>query len=148
VDLSFSHIPLPQISISPFPQDTFCIQTEIIDLPQASPVGGSFAGAGVGISNINLYQADTGLHEISYSYTDTVTGCSNADTIQYVVVSCLTIPEAKELGVSVYPNPATNFITIACQNIPASCRTEIRLFDISAKEVIKECPTSFPYLWQ
>ncbi|MEA3446581.1 MAG: T9SS type A sorting domain-containing protein [Bacteroidota bacterium] len=135
----------PQVILSPFPQDTFCMEDEFIDLPQASPIGGTFSGAGVGIANINLYQADTGTHEISYHYTDTTTGCSNSDTTHLVVVSCLSIPESEDLGVSVYPNPATNFITIACQNIPASSKTEIRLFDVSAKEISKESPSSFPY---
>lgn len=145
IELELSHIPVPAVSLAPFSQDTFCMEDEFIDFPMASPLGGAFSGAGVGISNINLYQADTGTHEISYHYTDTTTGCSNSDTTQLVVVSCLSIPEAEHMGVSVYPNPTSNFITIACKNIPALGKTEISLFDISAKELSKESPSGFPF---
>ncbi len=144
IEIDFTHIPIPSVSILPFPQDTFCIQDEIINLPQASPIGGIFAGVGISSTGINLLQTDTGTHEISYNFTDTTTGCSNSDTLQFTVIDCLTIPEAKELGISVYPNPANSFIVVDCQNIQIDGYVKIRIFNVSGKVIKEESPKGFP----
>ncbi|MCF8371799.1 MAG: T9SS type A sorting domain-containing protein [Bacteroidales bacterium] len=136
---------LPVVSISPFPQDTFCIQTGIIDFPLASPLGGYFVGAGVTASNINLNLADTGTHDISYQYTDTSTGCANGDTTQLIVIFCLSVAEEESLGISVYPNPANSFINIGFKNIPPSGTVTCLLFNSTGKEIIVDKATEFPY---
>ena len=153
VELEFSHIPIPTVSLAPFPQDSFCIQDDTIGFPLAIPLSGEYFGPGVTSTNINLQLADTGTHQLTYQYTDTTTGCSNSDTVDFVVIDCLTIPEAEQLGISVYPNPACDFVVISLQgtdykSAPAQLstpETEIRLFDAMAKLVLEESTASFPF---
>jgi len=112
VALDLFHIPLPNVSISPFPQDTFCIQTGLIDLPIANPTGGSYVGSGITGVNIDLNITGEGLHNLSYFYTDTTSGCSNSDTIQILVVNCMSVEEDKTLKILVFPNPSKGLVTI------------------------------------
>lgn len=145
VELAFSQIPIPSVSISPFPQDTFCIQTGTTDFPLASPIGGYFAGAGVSASNINLNLADTGIHDISYHFTDTATGCANSDTTQLIIIFCLSVAEEESLKISVYPNPASNFINISFKNVLPSGPVTCTLFNSTGKEILVDKPREFPF---
>ncbi|MCF8374528.1 MAG: T9SS type A sorting domain-containing protein, partial [Bacteroidales bacterium] len=145
IRLEFSQIALPEVSMSPFPQDTFCIQTGIIDFPMATPLGGYFAGAGITASNINLNLADTGTHDISYHFTDTATGCANSDTTQLIIIFCLSVAEEESLGISVYPNPASSFINIGFKNVLPSGEVACLLFNSTGKEILVAKPTGFPY---
>ena len=145
VDLNLSHIPAPTVSLAPFPQDTFCIQTQTIDFPLGTPLGGEYFGAGVVATNINLQLADTGTHQLTYQYTDTTTGCSDIDTIQFVVIDCLTIPEAEQLGVKVYPNPARGFVNIELEHQLGVNQTTLSIFDATGKVLTRENANAFPY---
>ncbi|MCF8372622.1 MAG: T9SS type A sorting domain-containing protein [Bacteroidales bacterium] len=136
---------LPIVSISPFPQDTFCIQTGTIDFPLASPLGGYFAGSGVTASNINLNLADTGTHEISYHFTDTTTGCTNSDTTQLIIIFCLSVAEEESMKVSVYPNPTSSFINIGFNNLLPRGTVTCFLYNSTGKEILVDKPTEFPY---
>ena len=81
---------VPSVTLSGLP-DTICRSASPVTIsgnPQNS--NGSFNGAGVtdhgdGTASFDPYNAGTGDHTIVYEYTDTTTGCSNADS-QYVYV--------------------------------------------------------------
>lgn len=75
--------PLPVIQFSSF--GNLCLNGSAIQL-QASPAGGQFSGTGVTGGQFNPATAGLGTHVITYTYTDPITGCSNAATQSVTVV--------------------------------------------------------------
>ncbi len=62
------------------PDATVCSNAGVLALAAvATPSGGSFTGPGVQVLNFNPALAGVGIHQINYSYTDPVTGCSRTD---------------------------------------------------------------------
>ncbi len=71
--------PLPLVTTGP--DLDFCPTDPIIDLPE-NPIGGTWAGSGitnVSTGTFNPFIAPVGTHNLTYTYTDPVTGCSNSD---------------------------------------------------------------------
>ncbi|MCF8365442.1 MAG: HYR domain-containing protein, partial [Bacteroidales bacterium] len=76
-------LPLPNVTC---PQDmVMCIDDGIIALAGGMPAGGTYAGPGVAGGNFNPVAAGTGVHNITYTYTDPITGCSNSCTFKITV---------------------------------------------------------------
>ncbi|MBE0638418.1 MAG: T9SS type A sorting domain-containing protein [Bacteroidales bacterium] len=82
---------LPQVSC---PQNfSLCINDPAYTLTGGSPGGGTYAGTGVSAGKFYPATAGVGTHVITYTYTDTQTGCTNSCTFQITVnalpqVSC------------------------------------------------------------
>ncbi len=65
-----------------------------------SPSGGSWSGTGVSGSNFNPVTAGTGVHTVTYSYTDG-NGCTNSDTRSVTVHGLPSVNAASDLTVCV-----------------------------------------------
>jgi len=81
--------PLPVITFSAMPQ--LCHTSPAFTLVQASPAGGTYSGNGVAGGLFDPAVAGIGIHTITYSFTNPVSGCSNTDTTQIVVSGFLNI---------------------------------------------------------
>ena len=110
-ELSLVVIPAPAVSISPFAPDSVSIAVGLLALPSATPVGGIYSGTGVTASGFDPALAGLGEFWISYTYVDTITGCSNQDSTLLKVYDPIGIDELETNKVKLYPNPGTgNFI--------------------------------------
>jgi len=138
LELSFSHIPPPLVELQPFPSDTVCIEENFALLPNAIPPGGIFHGNGIVGIELDLYTAGLGIHELIYSYTDALTGCSNSDSTLIEIVQCLSVERSENgLSLKIYPNPASSMLYIEWLD----CNKEsiqIELYDNSARLVKKQ----------
>ncbi|MBP6334453.1 MAG: T9SS type A sorting domain-containing protein [Bacteroidia bacterium] len=68
---------LPSVTASPF--NSVCVGASPFLLSGGSPSGGTFSGTGVSSNMFSAAVADTGVHNIYYSYTNS-NGCVNTDT--------------------------------------------------------------------
>ena len=75
--------PLPIVSFSGLPAAT-CLNGVLIALAP-SPQGGVFSGNGITAAQFDPAAAGVATHTIIYTYTDTATGCTNADTQSIIV---------------------------------------------------------------
>ncbi len=100
--------------ISMQPDETICIYNGSISL-NASPVGGTFTGVGVNNSTFDPVISDTGLHYVSYMYTDGF-GCSAIDSFLIFVDQCLGINEINDSNLIISPNPANEILYIQNKN--------------------------------
>lgn len=94
----------PEVSIAELPVLT--VADDPIVLSGGFPEGGTYSGDGVQDGVFDPAAAGAGNFEISYTYTDLETGCSNSDTtILEVVEDFGDIPPSEAV---VFPNPVTN----------------------------------------
>jgi hypothetical protein len=79
-----------------------------------SPAGGTYSGTGVSGTNFDPNTAGVGVHQVTYTYTDTTTGCSDSAHITIVVNSCAGINEVNALNdqIKFYPDPFTSSLNI------------------------------------
>ena len=111
VELPLVVIPAPAVSISPFTPDSVSIDTSLIALPLAIPAGGIYSGTGVTAPVFDPALAGLGEFWISYTFTDTITGCSGQDSTLIKVYNPIGIEELENPEVKLYPNPGTgNFV--------------------------------------
>lgn len=115
-------------------------------LPVGFPLGGTYSGPGV-ISFpplLNLYSLQAaallgGTPSITYTITDTVTGCSSSTTqlvVEDTSASCLVGIEenSSSLGVTIYPNPTTGLLNIDINNSNSNTLL-IRIFNSVGNEI-------------
>ena len=104
--------PTPVVVLSAFANDTICEGDAALALPNATPAGGTFSGAGVVGGNFNPATAGTGNHYVVYSSTN-ADGCNDIDSTMITVLVCAGIKgEANGSNIVVYPNPTSGMITI------------------------------------
>ena len=119
------------------PIDTvYCPKDTLITL-NASVSGGSFSGMGVMGSKFNPSLAGTGIHSISYRYTNALQ-CRSADSLMVRVKSnteCTktnAFQNQKVATIKVYPNPNRGIIAI---EFPENCKVlNISLYDLQGKK--------------
>jgi hypothetical protein len=91
-----------------------CVTDGVYTLTGGSPLGGTFSGPGVTGTSFNPTTAGVGSQTITYSYTDSQTGCigTNADIV--VVDPCVGInsAEANEQSFILFPNPNNGSFTL------------------------------------
>jgi hypothetical protein len=92
--------------------------------------------SGTGVSGSNFLANTTGSFTITYTYTDG-NSCSNSATGDITVENCTSISEYSSNEMVVYPNPASDVITISFGKVDAS-QVEITLFDLSGRLVSNE----------
>lgn len=102
---------LPAVTFAPLGVDTFCVNSSVFTLTGGSPLGGTYSGTGVSAGQFDPAAAGAGLHTLMYSYTDS-NGCTAADFQTVYVDVCAGVNIASADGLSVYPNPVTDYITI------------------------------------
>jgi hypothetical protein len=106
------------ITVTPAPNvvaiaaaDTVCIDWESI-LLTSSPIGGIFSGSGVTDDRFYPLTAGVGTHQIVYSYTDSITGCTGTDTVTIVVLECTGVSINNTMVIGMYPNPTNGQFTL------------------------------------
>jgi hypothetical protein len=110
--------------------DSVCNNGGAIILSGGTPAGGTFSGSGVSGGNLDPTLL-SGTNQVDYMYSD-ANGCSSTASDNYVVVNCLGIEDEEDLHITIYPNPATDFVWVD---------TEIKdlkysIMDLSGKVVI------------
>ena len=72
-----------------------------------------------------------------YSYTNSLTGCSNTATTQIIVSNCTGLDEAgySTNGIRVYPNPNSGSFMIETSNV---MEKTIEVMDVTGRVVISE----------
>ncbi|MCB0542809.1 MAG: HYR domain-containing protein, partial [Saprospiraceae bacterium] len=97
---------------------TVCVAEPAFTLPDGTPAGGSFSGAGVSGDQFDPAVATAGTHDITYSYTDG-NGCSNSCIFQVIVNEQLTISPISDINVC----PGAMISAIPLSAVPASNST-------------------------
>lgn len=118
-------------------------------LPIGFPLGGTYSGPGVisipafGVNVFSLAAAGLlgGTPSITYTVTDTITGCSNATTqlvTEDTSASCLVEIEENNsvMRINLYPNPTSGLLNINIQN-SNSHQLLICIFDVIGNEVYR-----------
>ncbi|MCX6310047.1 MAG: T9SS type A sorting domain-containing protein, partial [Bacteroidetes bacterium] len=110
---------LPNVVFSIIP-DSICMNDAAI-LLSATPIGGSFSGTGVTGSFFNPSTLN-GTETITYTFTDSNTGCTSSSSDTIVVDACTGIVDQNGNSniLNVYPNPNTGLFTIDLGYIPNS----------------------------
>lgn len=97
--------------------NNFCFEDGAVLLNGGAPAGGTYSGIGVGTGpNGTVFfpaLSGTGTFTLAYTYTDSVTGCTDVATTQVTVNNCTGIAEETfATGISVYPNPNNGVFTL------------------------------------
>jgi hypothetical protein len=120
---------LPNVTLTAF--NSLCDTAGIVTLTGGSPVGGTYSGTSVANNSFNT-AIGVGTYPITYSYTD-VNGCSNTASQSLSVIDCgvAGILEIKEAFIVLYPNPASESLTIESPEINTGKLFEIH--DVSGR---------------
>ncbi len=112
--------PLPQISFNNTPQNALC-NTESSFIIDVTPVGGTLSGDGIIGNEFVPSNAIIGDNIFTYSYTESSIGCSSTASDTILVDNCTNIFDANNInGISVYPNPAHNYVILKSKSIIGS----------------------------
>ena len=94
------HIEVRQLPVLAVNEPDICIGTPSFTLVNATPTGGSYKIEGVSTDFFDASNLNPGNYNVSYSYTDPITSCSNQTT------EILTISESPRAGMIFSPQPA------------------------------------------
>ncbi len=140
--VTLTYVPLPTASFT-LSTTSICINANPITLSGGTPGGGEYSGDGVD-SQTGEFDPSTaggaGPHDITYTYTDN-NGCS-ADATKSIMVNLCAGIESVESGwnVNIYPNPATNFVTVETGQKLIGGRIEV--YNIEGKLIMQENVTA------
>jgi hypothetical protein len=87
--------------------DTICLQDGTINLPEATPAGGSFYGNGVWGLVFDPVVSGTGDQLVTYVYSN-ANGCYGRDSLMITVEDCLGLTELSTNSVLLFPNPVVS----------------------------------------
>jgi|GEM_PF-1389365 len=124
---------LPEVSLSNFP-DILKNSAPFL-LSGGLPNGGKYSGKGVINDTFYPALADTGIHTITYTYTDK-NNCTNTSKAKIKVYDNSSITEFNTFkSITIKPNPSKDFITI---NNHLSDPVRISVLTIEGKAVLEE----------
>jgi len=104
---------LPEINCNNISVDSLNVEDESILLFGATPEGGYFSGPGVNENNFfSPSTAGIGNHLLEYTYTDTLSGCSNSCQFSVMVISIVEVYRDERAVIKLYPNPAKTNLQI------------------------------------
>lgn len=127
--------PLPGVALT-LPIDTFCTSVQSFTLSGGAPAGGVYSGPGVSGGQLDPLLAGTGMHTMTYTYTD-VNGCTNTATENFMVDICNGISTASVKGIlSVTPNPTNDLLLITFANGAAA--NQVQLMDVTGRVVLEQ----------
>jgi len=108
--------------------DSVCQSTTSpFTLAGESPAGGTFSGPGVSGGIFTPLNAAIGMNVISYTYTDSATGCTASTTDSIYVDICLGVmPGASNGNFEVYPNPNNGTFNLVLNTNEAA---EVQVYD-------------------
>ncbi|MFN5459681.1 MAG: T9SS type A sorting domain-containing protein, partial [Bacteroidota bacterium] len=100
-----------------------------------SPAGGTFSGNSVSGSNFDA-SVGAGTYLITYTITDSISGCANSASQNMYVDACLGIETSNIDNYNIYPNPNNGqfFIESAISGV----KSKIEIFDAQGKIVLTE----------
>lgn len=86
--------------------DTACLNGGMVTLTGGTPAGGVYSGTAVSAGMFDPLTAGLGAYAITYTYTDSLTGCisSAVDSVLVDVCSGTSLPVVSS-GINIYPNP-------------------------------------------
>jgi len=123
---------LPAITINM--DSVYC--SDQADVPvDILPVGGILWIDSVLDTTFVLHPAllDTGMHTITYTYTDLFTTCTNTVSQNFNVENCVSVEENGNPSIILYPVPANEAVILKTENIYP---TGIEIFDITGRKVM------------
>jgi hypothetical protein len=121
----------PAVSLA-LPVDTVCLSSGAFALSGGLPSGGTYSGTGVSGGSFDPAQAGSGLHTITYSYTNSA-GCSNSASSTIFVDPCIGLEEwSANNQMLIYPNPVRETATIL---LPKGT-VNLHVFDAFGKRVM------------
>jgi hypothetical protein len=97
-----------------------------------SPAGGAWTGNGVFGSTFEPDTAGVGMHNLVYSYTDSL-GCTGVDTVTITVDLCLGVDAGGITSFSIVPNPNNGIFTLVFTN--ALSNVVVELMDMNGRIV-------------
>ena len=128
---------LPNVTLTNFNPDTICSSNSAVALPNGSPSGGVYSGAGVSGGTFDPNTAGIGTHSVIYTYSD-ANSCINSDSTFITVEQCVGIDDlANDLGILIYPNPNTGLFTIE-KSSELDKEVNISLLDASSRVIINK----------
>lgn len=77
-----------------------------------SPAGGSWAGPGVSGNSFDPATAGVGTHNLVYTFTDSLTACTDTAQVNVTVDICLGITNDANGSMNIFPNPATDVLQV------------------------------------
>jgi hypothetical protein len=104
---------IPTVTLA-LTRDTACQNSGAVTLGGGLPAGGSYFGTSV--SSGSFTPAILGANSVSYTYTDG-NGCKDTASAVFVVKNCSGISELSAGTIAMYPNPATDVITLRAEGI-------------------------------
>jgi len=126
-------------SVSFLPDNTaFCNNSASVDLIGGIPLGGIYSGAGVSNGEFNPSLAGSGLHPITYTYTD-VNGCSNAASAVFEVAVCTGVETFVQPELEVRPNPMESSTLVSLKNyVGSDSQFNLLLMDATGRNVFNK----------
>lgn len=113
--ISVTANPSPTVSLSASSNTACTAATGGVALPlTGSPAGGVYSGPGV-IGSTFTTQSTSGNYVVSYSYTNSTTGCSNTSAFTVTVAVCTGIAQVSfdnDGTIEILPNPNNGIFTI------------------------------------
>ena len=100
-----------------------------------TPAGGVYAGTGLTGNSFNPSTAGIGTHEITYTITNAA-GCSNTDTVTYVVNCTAGIDENTAQNIRMYPNPANESMFVDLGEVNST--STLKVFDAAGRLIINQ----------
>ncbi len=123
----------PQVTYD-LPQTTVCNTSSVIQLSGGLPAGGTFYVNGASATQIDPSQYANSKVVVTYLVTD-VSGCEGFNQDSVFVAVCTDVEETTESSISVYPNPATNFIVVYA---PGLSLNEVKVVDMLGQTVMQQ----------
>jgi len=105
---------LPEVSLEHIPDQ--CLQWSALELSGGSPEGGEYAGPGVQNGLFYPDLAGSGIHTISYHFTD-INGCTNSAEQMVVVNDCSGIDDPETAVFKLSPNPGKGLFEISLETV-------------------------------
>jgi hypothetical protein len=129
--------PNPSVSFSP-DNTAFCNNSGSVDLIGGIPLGGVYSGAGVSNGSFNPTTAGSGLHPITYTYTD-ANGCSNASSEVFEVAVCTGVETFAKPELEVRPNPMESSTFVSLKNyVGSDSHFNLLLMDATGRKVFEK----------
>ncbi len=121
-DFNITLLPAPTVTQTPF--SNVCINWPAFPLSGGSPAGGTYSGNGVSNGTFDPGALVPGTYLITYAYVD-INGCSGSSTQPIYVDACTGLPvNGDDLSVSLYPNPAGDYLHVSFKGLrdqPLTC---------------------------
>jgi hypothetical protein len=125
---------LPVVTWATFVYDTVCYNWGPVALTGGLPEGGEYHGEGIENGYFHPTIAGPGLHEMFYTYTNSL-GCENTASVLIWVDVCSFIDNRDiNAAISIFPNPASGIVYL--QNRDAEIKLlEVHLTDLYGRRV-------------